>query len=116
MSETLITPQTTLTALADHVGAAAGVDAEALVVEITGTCDQIEAGKRRLRHVVEDLRAEGHHICAWPRAGYFIAATDDELNTSCQYLYSRAMASLQKVAAMKRVSVPDLRGQMRLPS
>jgi hypothetical protein len=31
------------------------------------------------------------------------------------FLYHRAMTSLKQVAAMKRVSLPDFRGQLNLP-
>jgi hypothetical protein len=44
-----------------------------------------------------------------------LAATEEELNRTCLYLHDRAMTSLRQVAAMKRVSLPDLRGQLRLP-
>lgn len=72
--------------------------------------------ERLLRAHVNTLRNEGHHICAHPARGYFIAETAEELTNTCEYLYDRAMTSLQQIAAMRRVSLPDLRGQLKLPS
>ncbi len=103
-----------LSALCRHIGRAQGVTAARLVTEICGT-DGAEH-RRRLRYLVQDLREEGHHICAHPKHGYFIAETDEELQETCIFLYNRAMCSLTQVAAMKRVSLPDLRGQLRLPT
>jgi hypothetical protein len=65
--------------------------------------------------VVEEARKAGERICATPEAGYYIAETDAELDRTCAFLYSRAMTSLSQIAAMKRVALPDLRGQLRLP-
>lgn len=103
-----------LWALSMHVGADSGVHVGALVREICGeTNSRLE---RELRHIVEELREKGHHICAHPSTGYFIAATPQELEATCKFLRDRAMASLKKEAAMRKVSLPELIGQLRLPT
>ena len=107
-----ITPALVLDVLGDHVGARNGITARDLVRKITGI--STAAGERRLRHVIEALRSAGHRIAAHPSTGYFTAETDSELDDTCDYLYARAMTSLKQVAAMKRVDLPDLRGQLRL--
>ncbi|MEQ9132681.1 MAG: hypothetical protein RJQ08_08570 [Salinisphaeraceae bacterium] len=114
MTEHLITRDSALLALACHNGRENAIHASDLVIEITGSRDNVEAGKRRLRHVIEDLRRDGHHVCGLPSFGYYMAMSDAELNATCAYLYSRSMTTLQQVAAMKRVSLPDLRGQLRI--
>lgn len=99
--------------LSHHIGKENGIKGKDLVVEIlweTGT----DADERKLREVVEELRLEGHHVCAHPANGYFIAANDEELNESCVFLYKRAMKSLTQISAMKKASLPDLRGQLGL--
>ncbi|ROO28228.1 hypothetical protein [Salinisphaera orenii] len=116
MPEHLITRDRVLEALAGHIGAERAAHAEDLVIEITESADGIDAGTRRLRRVVEELRNDGHHVCGLPAHGYYMAADESDLNATCQYLYSRSMTTLRQVAAMKRVSLPDLRGQLRLPS
>jgi len=72
--------------------------------------------QRQIRKLVELLRLDGHHVCAHPRTGYYIAETAEELLETCSFLHARAMTSLVQVARMRGVSVPDLRGQLRLPT
>jgi len=104
-----------LEALRRHIGHLNGASAATLVEEITGVPRPNPLGERQLREVVTELRMEGHHVCAHPATGYFIAESQEELDATCLYLHDRAMASLTQVARMRRVSVPDLRGQLRLP-
>ncbi|MEP7041884.1 MAG: hypothetical protein ABI843_02410 [Dokdonella sp.] len=108
-----LTPELVLDVLADHVGAANALTARELVTCICGVTTA--NGERRLRTVVEALRCAGHKVAAHPSTGYFLAETADELNTTCEFLFSRAMTSLRQVAAMKGAALPDLRGQLRLP-
>lgn len=105
-----------LTALRHHIGQDHGATAASLVAEITKSFGHDPVGERLLRAHVTSLREEGHHICAHPARGYFIAENEEELNATCEYLHDRAMTSLKQVAAMKRVSLPDLRGQLHLPT
>lgn len=109
-----LTPDTVLAALQNCVGESRGYTAEQLVNAIThraGTAAEL----RRLRTVIEALRTAGHRICANPAHGYYLAANDTELDRTCSFLYERAITSLRQVSAMKRVALPDLRGQLGLP-
>ena len=110
-----ITYDTVLAALARHIGAARGVRADVLVMEITHR-PSADHEERELRRIIAALRQNGHHICAHPNAGYYLAQTDAELNDACNFLYERAMTSLRQIAAMKKISLPDLRGQLHLPT
>lgn len=104
-----------LDTLSRHIGKRNGATAEQLVRELRMRgADGINV--RRLRHIIEHLRGQGQHICAHPRDGYFMAATAEELLETCQFLHTRAMTSLVQIARMRGVSVPDLRGQLRLPT
>lgn len=109
-----ITSAAVLDALARHIGAGNGVTGEKLVAEIVGHADPY--AERHLREIVVRLRLEGAHICAHPTRGYFMAATAEELDATCIFLYERAMTTLTQIAAMKRISLPDLRGQLHLPT
>lgn len=106
-----LTPDAVLAAL--QVGEVRGQTAEQLVRAITGHRGTAE--ERRLRQVIEALRSAGHRICAHPGHGYYLAANDNELDRACSFLLDRAMTSLRQVSAMKRVALPDLRGQLGLP-
>lgn len=113
LAERGISPDHVLRVLQGHVGAVNGVTACSLVSALV--IDSTPADERRLRTVIEHLRRDGYAICADPVHGYFMAANDAELDTTCEFLYSRCLTSLQQIAAMKRVALPDLRGQLRLP-
>lgn len=109
-----ITPESVLAALRDRIGSARGITAQNLALQITG---RLQASDQRvLRRVIEALRRQGHGICAHPVSGYYRPLNDADLNATCEFLYARAMTSLQQISAMKRVQLPDLRGQLRLPA
>jgi hypothetical protein len=111
-----ITPAQVLTELSHHIGKDNGIHVRDLVARITGQlagCDPLE---RKVRQIMVELRMEGHHICSKPESGYFMAANAEELNETCEFLYDRAMTSLTQVSRMKQVSLPDLRGQLHLPT
>lgn len=116
MSDIVITPSLVLGALGGHVGENNGISGDRLARKITGSALRALFAERRVREAITELRNEGFHICGHPSTGYFLAANGDELDRTCAFLYARAMASLQQIAKMKRVSLPDLRGQLRLPT
>lgn len=105
-----------LKVLQHHIGKRNGAGSAQLVSEIVGHPCTDSSLERHLRHLIHDLRMDGQHICAHPSTGYFIAESEAELNMTCDYLYERAMSSLSQIARMKQVSIPDLRGQLRLPT
>jgi hypothetical protein len=110
-----ITPDTVLVALRGHVGRENGIHARDLARRLCGPLT-VAADERLLRAVITDLRLAGHHLCGTPESGYYLAATPDELNETCKFLVDRAMASLSQVSRMKAIALPDLHGQMHLPT
>ncbi len=111
-----ITRDTVLAALGRHIGQARGVSAADLVREITGDLFCEAAGERLLRSCVSELRGDGIAICAHPAHGYFIAETAEELNLCCEFLRSRAMHSLVLESRLRKIPLPDLIGQLTLPT
>lgn len=109
-----------LEVLCTHVGAARGISIGELVLAMAHPLriseDERASVERSARDLVVQLRLDGHHVCSHPSSGYFMAADAAELDAACQFLYERAMTSLTQVAAMRRVSLPDLRGQLQLPT
>ena len=110
-----ISPELVLAALASHIGADNGISVRALTARVTGR-QSTPRDERAVRKAINELRREGHHVCAHPGTGYHMAKTAEELDRTCEYLHDRAMCSLKQIAAMKRISVPDLRGQLHLPT
>jgi hypothetical protein len=108
-----ITPDTVLDALRQRIGEAEGITAAALSFALTSRHQP--ADERKLRQVIEHLRRQGHEICAMPHAGYYMAANAADLERACVWLVNRAMTSLTQAAAMKRVAIPNLYGQLGLP-
>jgi len=116
VAATQITPALVLAELQHHIGKANGIHVRELAQRITGELLDADVQQRRIRHVVTELRMQGHHVCATPSEGYYIAADADELNETCSFLYDRAMTGLTQVSRMKNIALPDLRGQLHLPT
>lgn len=98
-----------LSVLARHQGAARGASVEALA-------RAVDCHPRVIRHLVTELREDGVAICGHPRTGYFVAETPDELRRTCEFLRARAMRSLTLEAQLRRIPLPDLIGQLHLPT
>lgn len=110
-----LTYHSVLAALRAHIGRANGVTAQQLVVEVLGHTST--GDERRLRDLIVELRLQGHHVCAVPgRGGYFLAETPEELEETMTFLRDRAMTSLLQASRMRGISIPDLVGQMHLPT
>jgi len=103
----MIVKNDVLLVLQRHLGAASGITAAAIAAELF-------TSERDVRHCVTELREDGIAVCAHPRSGYFIAATAEELEDTCQFLRSRALHSLTLESKLRHVPLPDLLGQMRL--
>ena len=104
-----MTTTTALTTLMSrHLGADAGISARYLAASLQVT-------PRELRKLISDCRYQhGMAICGHPSTGYYIAETADELDRCCKFLEQRAMHSLQLLSRMRKVSMPDLLGQLKL--
>lgn len=96
--------------LARHQGADQGISAEAIA-------RALGVPTRRVRTLASEARMQGIAVCAHPAKGYFIAANEEELNRYyIRFMYSRAMHTLKLIAIAKRIPLPELIGQMRLPT
>jgi len=96
-----------INALAAHQGRERGICARDLAAKIS-------VSPRQLRKLISQARDEGMAICGKPASGYFVPTTPEELNESCAFLEHRALHSLRVLSRMRKVSLPDLLGQLRL--
>lgn len=110
-----ITPQAVLAALADRIGPANGATVRELAAQVIGG-EPTAGDERAVRQAVVALRRDGYPVCATPDEGYHHAANADDLQRTCVHLAARAITGLEQVAAMKRVALPDLYGQLGLPT
>lgn len=108
MSQFALDPKTAvLDVLSRHVGAAAGISVRELATEARLT-------EREVRREVSALREDGIPVCGHPRTGYFIARHADELETTVEYLKSRALHSLRLASRLTKIPLVDLVGQLKL--
>lgn len=100
--------RTDLAALLErHIGRGRGITARQIA-------EQLGCADRVVRELVTELRLDGLAVCGRPETGYFIAATAEELQETCEFLRARAMHSLVLESRMRHVPLPDLVGQLRL--
>lgn len=98
-----------LAVLARHVGRGNGITVHTLA-------DQLDTTERQVRSLVSELRMAGHAVCGHPRDGYYIAANAEEMEETCQFLRNRAMHSLQIESRLRNIPMPDLLGQLHVPT
>jgi len=110
-----ISSDSVIEVLSHHIGKCKGISAQSLA-EACLIRPVSPHDLRHLRKIIQRLRGDGHHICAHPATGYFIAENAEELDATCEFLYERAICSLKQISRMKKVAMPDIRGQLRLPT
>lgn len=98
-----------LTLLAAHTGRGRGLTAEALAA-------RLGVSPRHVRTMISAMRFDGHAVCGTPGTGYYVAASAKELEETCEFLRERALHSLALEAALRRIPLPDLIGQLHLPT
>lgn len=100
-----------LTILERHIGRGNGISMRELE-------QQLDMLPRAIRQHISDLREDGKAVCGTPADGYYIAATPEELEHTCDFLRSRAMHSLALESKLCNIPLPDLLGrigQLHLP-
>jgi len=118
----LITKANVLRTLAHHIGKRNGIKGEDLCGDIMDEAmDNVptyinDHCMRKLRNAIQDARTEGSHICGLPGEGYYMAENEKELIATCKFLYSRAETTWIQIARMRGIALPDLKGQLKLPT
>lgn len=72
---------------------------------------------RKLRLLINKMRSEGIAICSTTdkdNGGYYLAAAGSEAQDYLRRLERRALRILWRISKIKKVSLPELLGQMRL--
>lgn len=105
----MATPDQLLAILSCHIGKGNGIRVNRLAV-------MLSTKERHVRTLVTELRNEGHAICGTPKDGYYIAANPDELEQTCKLLRDRSMHSLRLESRLRRIPLPDLLGQLHVPT
>lgn len=105
----MATKHDVLAVLCLHVGAENSISGNALA-------KKVGINARRLRHLTDELIDDGIGLCSHPSRGYYIAQTDKEIEHTCEFHRSRAMHELRKVSRLQKIPLPDLIGQLHLPT
>jgi biotin operon repressor len=93
-----------------HVGKHYGITCEKLA-------ERTHLTERQVRQAVTDLREDGVGVCATPETGYFLPNNDAELDEYClKFLRERALTSLTLCSKLSKTALPDLIGQLKLPT
>lgn len=98
-----------LAVLARHQGRGNGITVHTLA-------QLLDTTERHVRSLVSELRLAGHAVCGHPRDGYYIAANADEMQETIDFLTHRAKHSLTLASRMSNIPMPDLLGQLHVPT
>jgi hypothetical protein len=107
-----------LAALASHIGEPNAIGMGELYELVYGEAwgNRIN-DTRALRKVITDLRGEGVPICSVATSyggGYYLAAAGSELAGYLRRAERRALLILMRNSRIKKISLPDYLGQMKL--
>lgn len=91
----------------DHIGRANSISGRALAAKFG-------IQPRTIRALVLKLRENAIAVCGRPETGYFIAQTPEEVEATCRLLESHARHQLEVAARMRKTTLPDLLGQLKL--
>ena len=105
-------------AMFDHVGEVNAISMTALYEAVFNRPwnDRIN-DTRALRHLITALREDGIPICSVTSSnggGYYIAAATSEFVAFLRKAERRALLILMRNARMKKVSLPEYLGQLKL--
>lgn len=96
-----------LTAMHQHLGKSNGVHVKHLA-------QKLDATERAVRLLIKEAREDGHPICGKPESGYYLAATQEELQETINFLLARAKTSLDQADRLKHAPLPQPREQLSL--
>jgi biotin operon repressor len=105
----MIPPHDQLLALLSqhHIGRANSISGQALA-------SRLGCQPRNVRVLVLKLRQNAVAVCGRPETGYYIAETPEEIEETCQLLESHGIHQLTVAARMRKITLPELLGQMNL--
>jgi biotin operon repressor len=90
-----------------HMGRECGISCKALA-------EQCGVPERHIRKLVSELRFEGTAIVGKPDTGYYVATEPHDIDDFVNFHFARARHSLAMVSRVRRVSMPELLGQLQL--
>jgi len=71
--------------------------------------------ERDLSEIVKRLRDRGFPVCSDSSNGYWWGVDPSDVAGTISFLWRRAMHSLRQVTKLRKIAMPDVSGQIRLP-
>lgn len=107
-----------VTILSRHVGITRAIGMGELYSRVYGKPWKNRINDTRgMRYLITDLRNEGVPICSLTShsgGGYYLASTNGELDSWLGRDHRKALRILAREAKIRRTTLPELLGQMRL--
>ncbi len=104
--------------LSSHVGRGRAIGMADLYTEVYGKSPRSRiTGTRRLRKLITGLRNRGVPICSVADAeggGYYIPAAGSEMEAHLKRLRNQGLKKLVQEAHLRKISLPELLGQISL--
>jgi hypothetical protein len=98
-----------------HIGPTRGIGMGELYARATGRDWKNRINDTRvIRLAITDLRRAGSAICSSVSNGYYLAQTESDMTGYLESLHRVALKKLSLEAGLRRMTLPDLLGQMAL--
>ncbi len=96
-----------VTIMQRHIGRANAISGEDLA-------KALGVSMRKMRDCKDAVISDGVALCSHPSHGYWIAETAEEVEQACQFHRTRALHELALEAKLRKLTLPDLLGQLHL--
>lgn len=107
-----------LRVMVKHIGKTNSISMSALYEAVFGEpCRDKINETRIIRRLITELRRDGVPICSDTDSeggGYYLAAAGGELENYCMRLRIRALKTLRMEAILRKMTLPELIGQLNL--
>lgn len=100
--------------LKSHRGKDNAISRGALVDAVNGETPLFPVHERGIREAIKHLVTQHGERIGSCVGGYFLIETFEELEKVCRYYHSYGLSSLFVEARLRRVSLPDLLGQLSM--
>lgn len=104
--------------LSTRIGKNRAISMVDFYVELFGEAPKTAiSGTRNIRKVVYELRKEGIPVCSYRgkgENGYYLAGGGSELEDYCRRLRKEALKKLSLEAKLRKVTLPQLLGEMSI--
>ena len=106
-----------LQVLTRHIGRNNAISMGRLYRLAIGEYADVINDTRMMRQIITELRDGGNPICSTPAqsgGGYYLSSAGSELKDYCVQQRKRALKILTREAVLRKITVPELLGQIQM--